>query len=210
MKLYSSIGPNPRVVAMFLAEKGAELETIEVDIMSGENRKPEFLKINPTGQSPALQLDDGSVINEITVICDYLDQKLDGPSLMGDTPEQQAQTRMWCRRIDIHITEPMANGFRWGDAAPMFEGRIRLIPEAADGMKALAQDGLAWIDGLIEGPYICGERFTVADILLFCFLEFGTQIGQTVDPSNSKVTAWYDAVSQRASVAASVHPSMRG
>ena len=210
MKLYSSIGPNPRVVAMFLAEKGAEIETVEVDIMSGENRQPEFLKINPTGQSPALQLDDGSVINEITVICDYLDQKLDGPNLLGDTPEQQAQTRMWCRRIDINITEPMANGFRWGEGSAMFEGRIRVIPEASDGMKALAQDGLEWLDGLLEGPFICGDRFSLADILLFCFLEFGAQIGQPINPAHSKVASWYEAVSQRPSVAASVHPSMRG
>ena len=59
MKLYTSIGPNPKTVTAFLAEKGVKLETVRVDIAKAENRARDYLNINPTGQTPALQLDDG-------------------------------------------------------------------------------------------------------------------------------------------------------
>ncbi len=209
MKLFSSVGPNPKVVAMFLAEKGVDIETVEIDIMSGDNRKEEYLKINPGGQSPALQMDDGNVIGEITVICDYLDEKFPENSLMGSTLEEKAQTRMWCRRFDINITEPMASGFRWGEGLDLFKDRIRCFPAASGDLKAMAQEGLKWLDPLLTGTYIIGERFSVADIHLFCFLEFFSAMGQSVDPALGNVTRWYEMMAARPSVAASVHPSMR-
>ena len=71
MKLFNSMGPNPHVVRMFIAEIGIDIETIEIDLMGGENRQDAYLKKNPSGQLPALQLDDGSFLAEITVICEY-------------------------------------------------------------------------------------------------------------------------------------------
>jgi glutathione S-transferase len=59
MKLYNSIGPNPKVVRIFMAEKGIELPKVEVDIRGGENRRRPYLEKNPSGQCPALELDDG-------------------------------------------------------------------------------------------------------------------------------------------------------
>ncbi len=94
MKLYNSIGPNPHVVRMFAAEKGVDLELEEVDLMGGENRQENFLKLNPSGQLPCLEADDGSRIAEITAICEYLDEVGSGPSLIGETPEARANTRM--------------------------------------------------------------------------------------------------------------------
>ena len=58
MKLYNSMGPNPKVVRMFMAEAGVDLEKVEVDIMSGENRGDEYVAKNPGGQLPCLELDD--------------------------------------------------------------------------------------------------------------------------------------------------------
>src|SRR3954463_13422876 len=96
MKLYNSIGPNPRMVRMFMAEKGFEVPKVDVDLMGGENGREPFLKVNPSGQSPALELDDGSVLAEITAICEYVDEmKKDTPSLIGDTPAERGGTRMW-------------------------------------------------------------------------------------------------------------------
>jgi glutathione S-transferase len=63
---------------------------------------------------------------------------------------------------------------------------------------------LTWLDGLIEGrEWIVGDRFTLADILLFCFLDFGTQVGQPLNAENTNVSAWFDRVKARPSVAAS-------
>ena len=85
MKFYNSIGPNPRVVKMFMSEKGIELPFVEIDIMQAENRKEPYLAKNPAGQSPSLELDDGSYLSEITAICEYLDEKFPGGSLIGAT-----------------------------------------------------------------------------------------------------------------------------
>jgi glutathione S-transferase len=130
MQLYNSIGPNPRAVRIFMAERGIDLPKVEVDIRGGENRKAPYLAKNPAGQCPALELDDGSCITEITSICEYLDEVSPGSSLIGKTPQEKAETRMWVRRIDLNILEPMANGFRFGEGLRMFQDRIRCIPQA--------------------------------------------------------------------------------
>ncbi|WOH51905.1 glutathione S-transferase [Bradyrhizobium sp. sBnM-33] len=115
MKLYDSVGPNPRIVRMFMAEKGMEMPKQTVDLRKGENREAEHLKRNPHGQMPTLELDDGSYLSEITAICEYLEEKRPNPPLIGATPEERAECRMWTRRIDLNICEPLANGFRFGE-----------------------------------------------------------------------------------------------
>ena len=204
MKLFTSIGPNPRVVRMFMAEKGIQIPLEEVDLMKGENRQGPHLSRNPAGQTPALVLDDGSFLTEITAICEYLDETHPNPPLIGTTPEERAKTRMWTRRIDINIVEPMTNGFRYSEGLPLFQNRVKCIPQAADDLKAIAQERLVWLDGLIAGrPFITGDKLALADILLFCFLEFGASVGQPIEPSNKNVAGLIDRMRQRPSAAAS-------
>jgi glutathione S-transferase len=204
LKFYNSIGPNPRVVKMFMAEKGIDLPREEVNLMAGENRQAPYTDKNPSGQMPALEMDNGACLAEITAICEYLDEKFPGKSLIGDTPEERAETRMWTRRIDLNIAENMANGFRFSQGLPLFQNRIRVIPEAADGLKATAQDKLKWLDGLMAGKtWVAGERFTLADVLLYAFVDFGGQVGQPLDPANKNLTAWFERVKARPSAAAS-------
>lgn len=200
MKLYNSMGPNPHVVRMFVAEKGLDLPTEEVDLMGGANRRADYLSKNPSGGLPCLELDDGTFLSEITAICEYLEEKHPEPALLGATPEQRAETRMWTRRIDLGICEPMANGFRFSEGLPLFETRMRCLPEAADGLKAMARDKLEWLDGLVTGrTWICGDRFTLADILLYCFLAFGANVGQPLPDSLKNLQAWYGRVGARES-----------
>lgn len=203
MKLYTSIGPNPHVVNMFLAERGIDIEKVEIDLMGGENRQEEHLKRNPSGQSPCLELDDGTFLAEITAICEYLDEKNGSSALIGTTPEERAETRMWARRIDLQILEPLANGFRFAEGLPMFKDRLFTIPHAADDLKKLAQERITWLDQQMEGKqFVCGDRFTLADILLFCFLAFGTQVGQPLNEDNKNIMAWFERVKGRPSAAA--------
>jgi glutathione S-transferase len=203
MKLYNSVGPNPKVVRMFMAEKGVQVPMVEVDIRGGENRKPDYLAKNPTGTCPALELDDGSILAEITAICEYLDEIGPGPSLIGDTPQERARTRMWARRIDLNILEPMANGFRFGEGLKMFQNRIHCIPQASDDLKEIAQERLKWLDGLIAGRrYIAGDQLTMADILLFAFVDFFARVGQPIDPELANIGAWHARMKERSSAAA--------
>ena len=93
MKLYNSIGPNPRVVRVFAAEKGLEIPLVEVDLMAAENRREPYLQKNAAGQLPALELDNGHCITEITAICEYLEDTHPAPPLIGSTPEEKAEAR---------------------------------------------------------------------------------------------------------------------
>tara|TARA_X000000368_G_scaffold148568_1_gene117179 strand:+ start:5270 stop:5881 length:612 start_codon:yes stop_codon:yes gene_type:complete len=203
MKLYNSIGPNPHVVRMFIAELGLDIETIDMDLMAGENRQEEHLKRNPSGQSPTLELEDGSFLSEITAICEYLDEKQGNTDLMGKTPEERALTRMWARRVDLQIIEPLITGFRYSEGLELFKTRMQTIPEAADGLKSITQEKIAWLNGEMEGKdYICGDRFSLADVMLFCFITFGATVGQSVSEDNTNIISWYERVKERSSTAA--------
>lgn len=203
MKFYNSVGPNPRVVTIFMREKGIEIPEVTIDLRGGENRRaPYSSEVNPTGQTPALELDDGSVLTEVTAICEYLDERFPEPPLVGATAEERAKTRMWTRRVDLKICEPLTNGHRFGAGLALFESRIRVIPEAADGLKATAQDGLKWLDAQIAGrEFIAGNKLSLADIMLFAFVDFGNAVGQPIDPACSNLLRWYERMKTRPSTA---------
>ncbi|HVZ68800.1 MAG TPA: glutathione S-transferase family protein [Rhizomicrobium sp.] len=203
MKFYNSIGPNPRVVRMFMAEKGIKIPTEEVDLLKGDNRREPYLSKNTMGQMPALELDSGHCVTEITAICEYLEDIHPNPPLIGANPEQKAECRKWTRRIDLNICEPMANGFRFSQGLPLFKDRILTVPEAADGLKRMAQDKLKWLNGEMAGKeFICGKRFTLADILLYVFLDFGNTVGQPLNPEFANIASWFKRVGERPSVKA--------
>lgn len=208
MKLIHSFGPNPRVVRMFLAEKGLSLPSEEVDILAGANRQEGFLKRNPGGQSPALELDDGTVIAETAVICEYLEEKHPAPVLIGRTAEERAHARTWQRRVELGITEFMYNGFRYAEGYEMFKNRVHCIPAAAAELKVAAQEKLAWLDGLMgSNAFICGNELRFVDITLYCCMDFAKDVGQALDPALKNVHAWFQRMDARPSATASLHPA---
>ena len=204
MKLYNSMGPNPHMVRMYAAELGVDLALEDVDLMGGENRQAAFLAKNPSGQSPALELDDGTVLAEITAICEYLDDITDGKTLIGSTPEERANTHMWTRRVDLNICEPLGNGFRYAEGLQIFESRMITIPEAADGLKRIAQAKLTWLDEQMSDgrEFIAGASLSMADILLYSMMVFFAGVGQPLNPENTKVQAWFDRMAARPSAQA--------
>ena len=204
MKLYNSMGPNPHMVRMYAAELGVDLALEDVDLMGGENRQAAFLAKNPSGQSPALELDDGTVLAEITAICEYLDDITDGKTLIGSTPEERANTHMWTRRVDLNICEPLGNGFRYAEGLQIFESRMITIPEAADGLKRIAQAKLTWLDQQMSDgrEFIAGASLSMADILLYSMMVFFAGVGQPLNPENTNVQAWFDRMAARPSAQA--------
>ena len=207
MKIYDSFGPNPRALRMFLLEKGLDLPNVTVDLLGAENRRAPYTDRNPGGQLPALELDDGRTIAETVAIFEYLEEKHPRPALIGTTAEERAETRMWQRRIELKITEHLYNGFRFAEGLALFQPRMRVLPEAADGLKATAKDNLQWLDGLLaDKQWVAGDRFTIADIILYCALDFGRGVGQPFDPSLKNVAAWFERITARPSAKASLHP----
>ncbi len=206
MKLFNSLGPNPRMVRMFLLEKGMTVDFQEVDLMGAENRGDEHKTRNPSGQLPALELDDGSFLSEVTAICEYLEDIQPQPALIGTNPQEKAETRMWTRKVDLNILEPLANGFRYGEGLALFKDRVPTVPEAADGLKRVARTNLKWLDGIMaDREFVCGDRFTMADILLYAFIDFGSGVGQPLGDDTDNIAAWFNRVGERPTAKASLH-----
>ena len=206
MLLLESFGPNPRKVRMYLAEKGLKIPNKELDILAGENRKAPYTDKNPGGQIPALELDNGKVIAETVAIFEYLDEKNPTPALIGSNAEERADTRQWQRRVEQRITENLYNGFRFAEGLDLFKNRLRCLPEASAGLKATAVDNLHWLDKLLEGrDYVVPNRFTIADIILYCALDFGASVGQAIPADCKNVKAWFDRIGARPSAKSSLH-----
>lgn len=207
MKLFDALSPAPRCLRMYLIEKGIMLDSEQVDVFAGDNRQAAYLAHNPAGQTPALLLDDGTCIAESVAIMEYLEELHPEPPLLGSTPEERALTRQWQRRVELNITEHMHNAFHYAEGRARFEGRIPLAPEAAAGLKQVAQDRIAWLDGMLDGHrFLAGDRFTLADIWLYGWLDFGDSVGQPLDRSLPNLGPWFARVAARSSAEASLHP----
>lgn len=204
MRLYLSGGPNPRAVAMFAAEKGLAIDRVMLDVRSGENRQPAHLARNPLGTVPVLELDSGGCIADVVAICEYLEEIHPDPPLIGTDAEMRAITRMWTRRIDLLIADPMVTGFRGAEGRAMFESRMPLLSAgAAQELKNLARHWTIWFDqALGHRRFLCGDRFSLADVMLFAFVRFGNDFGQALPEGVGHLRRWYDEISRRPSAGA--------
>jgi glutathione S-transferase len=200
--LYTSVGPNPRIVRMFATEKGLSLSEVDVDIGSGENRRAAYLALNPAGETPALKCADGLVLGEATVICEYLEEVANlGPSLLGESAAERAVNRMWVRRIDLKVVQPFTGGFRYGPALSFFKSRVRCIPQASEDLFEVTRDGLAWIEDQMDGsPFLTGENLRLSDIVLYCFLDFNAaQVGRPLLAGFRRLPIWFEEIQARPS-----------
>lgn len=210
MQLLDALSPAPRTVRMYLTEKRLSLPMRQIDVFAGENRQPAYLAQNPAGQTPALLLDDGTCIAEAVAIIEYLEELHPDPPLIGVTAEERAQTRQWQRRVELNVTENIHNAYHYAEGLARFRDRIPVVPEAADGLKRVAQDRLAWLDGMLGGHrFLAGEYFTIADIWLYVWLDFAASVGQPFDPSLPWLAPWFSRVASRPSATASLHPECK-
>jgi len=210
MMILDALSPAPRCLRMFLLEKGLRLPMQQVDVFSGENRQAPYLAHNPAGQTPALLLDDGTCIAESVAIMEYLEERHRAPALIGATPEERAATRKWQRRAELNVTEHIHNAYHWAEGLARFTGRIPVEPEAAAALKRVAQDRLAWLDAMLgDGQWLAGERFTLADIWLYVWLDFGASVGQPFDHALARLTPWFERVAARPSAQSSLHPACK-
>jgi glutathione S-transferase len=200
MKLYNSLGPNPHTVRMFALEKGIDLPLQEIDVMAGEHRRPPYSLLNPMMQTPAFEADDGQVIVELPAICEYLEELYPNPHLIGATPGERAETRMWVRRLDLNILEARSRAGRATGGRAFYTGKIKLLSiPAAEELAALSVDRIQWLDEQMDGKtYICGERYTLADIMFYCFMAFRAPEGGSNLPAGCKhLPAWFERIRAR-------------
>lgn len=203
MKIYDSLGaPNPRRVRVFLAEKGiTNVPFVQVNIATAENRKPEFLKINPMGGLPVLELDDGTHIAESVAICRYFETIKPEPPLMGVDAKDKAVVEMWNRRMEFEILSMTAASFR--NTSDFFKGRIPQVREYGEIAKSAALKRLEWLDTVLaDREFIAGPRYTIADITALIGIDFGRTTAIKIQESQKNLARWHQAVSSRPSAKA--------
>ena len=202
MKLYDfKSAPNQRRVRIFLAEKGVEVPTVQVDIMKAENRKAPYIDKNPTGGLPMLELDDGTCIAESVAICRYFEELHPEPPLMGRDAKDQAVVEMWNRRMELNFALPVMNAFR--HTHEFFKDRIEQVPEFGHSSKRGAVKQMEWLEDILaKREFIAGDDFTIADITALVGVDFGKVSDIRIGAEQKNLKRWYDAVSSRPSAKA--------
>ena len=194
----SAMAPNPRIVRIYLAEKGIEVPTVQVDLAKAENRQPEYLAKNPMGGVPMLELDDGTYIAETIAICRYFEAQQPDPPLFGTDAKDQAVVEMWRRRMELEVASPIMQTFR--NTHDFFKGRIPQVAEWGEVMREAATKRLAWLDSVLaEREWIAGERFTIADITAMVGIDFGRPSKIRIADDQKNLTRWHEAAAARPS-----------
>ena len=209
MRLYDcKTAPSPRRVRIFLAEKGIDIETVQIDLGAGEQFSETFRKVNPDCVVPALELDDGSCISEVLAICQYLEETHPEPALMGVTAEERARVSMWNAKVEQQGLLAMADAFR--NSAKGLRGRAVTGIEAHAQIPELAERGCARVlqffdrldTQLAENDFVAGDNYSMADITAMVLVDFARWIKIQVPDDAANLARWYAVVSKRPSAAA--------
>ncbi|MBW2281862.1 MAG: glutathione S-transferase [Deltaproteobacteria bacterium] len=202
MKLHdSAMAPNPRIVRIYLAEKGIDVPKVQVDIAKAENRQPPYLAKNPMGGVPMLELDDGTCIAETIAICRYFEEQQPEPPLFGTDAKDKAVVEMWRRRMELEVANPIMQTFR--NTHEFFKGRIPQVAEWGEVMREAANKRLEWLDSVLaDREWVAGERFTIADITAMVGIDFGRVSGIRIADDQKNLARWHAAASARPSAKA--------
>jgi glutathione S-transferase len=203
MKLYDArLAPNPRRVRVFLAEKGIEVPVVPIDLGRLEHKAPAFVAVNPLKQTPALELDDGTVLTESIAICRYFEELYPEPSLFGVGPLGRASVEMWQRRLEFGLLGTIAAVFRHLHPA-MAEMEVPQVPMWGESNKPRVMEFLRILDRhLAEREFVCGDAFTVADITGLVALDFMKPARLAVPEELAHVRRWHGALAGRPSARA--------
>ena len=202
MKVYDFAGaPNPKKLRVYLAEKGIKVPFEEVSLITGDNRKPEFLKKNPMGGVPVLELDDGSILSESLASMEYLEELNPSPPMVGSTPIERARVRELERIMELGVMSSVGTIFQ--NTHPFMAGRLKQSPDAAENARTRLGNVLKVVDEKIgSNKFVAGDKPTVADCTLFAAIEFANFAQVPIDPSYKNIHRWYETFKQRPSAAA--------
>lgn len=207
MKLYTfPPAPNPKRLDIFIAEKGLDIETINVDLMAGEHRKEPYLSVNPWGTVPALVLGDGTLMTEVIGILCYLEELYPQVPLLGSDAVSRAQILSWDHRCFSEGFNGVAEVLR--NSSEAFVDRALPGPVAYAQIPDLVERGRKRIHGFyhvlnehLEGKsFMVGDTFTVADIAAYVFVNFSGWVKEMIPDDCQHLLVWYQNVSERPSV----------
>ncbi|MDH5454863.1 MAG: glutathione S-transferase family protein [Gammaproteobacteria bacterium] len=209
MKFYDChTAPSPRRVRIFLAEKGLDIDTVQVDLGKGEQFVAEFRAVNPDCVVPVLQLDDGTCISEVSAICQYVEDLHPEPPLLGTSPVQRALVSMWNGKVEQLGLLAMMDAFR--NSAKGLAGRALPGPEAYDQIPELAARGRKRVehffgrlnDQLATNTFLAGDAFSMADISAMVLVDFAGWVKIAIPDEATHLERWYTVVAKRPSASA--------
>jgi glutathione S-transferase len=206
MKLYDSHrAPNPRRVRWVMAEKGIEdVEIVQVDIMSGDHKTPEYRTRVGVPHVPALELDDGTTISESVAIGRYLESLYPEPNLFGHDAREQAIVEMWTRRCEFYLANPMMLNVRLTHPAlAVLEATPQ--PQVADYNRLAAERFMKTLDRhLADHAFIALDRFTIADIVGAVGLDFARLVKYRPPEAFTHLARWLEACRARPAAKAGI------
>ncbi|RMF13368.1 MAG: glutathione S-transferase family protein [Candidatus Dadabacteria bacterium] len=203
MRLFDDpLAPNCRRVRIFLAEKGVDIPRETVEIAKKQHKTEEYRQINPLALVPALELDDGRRLCESVAICRYVEEALQPePNLFGAEPFERAKIEQWQRHMEFEILLLNAQVFR--NTHPFWQGRIPQAPDYGEMCRKASAKRYEWLNNeLANREYIAGDRFSIADITALVGIDFGRISNIRIQPEQTHLQRWYDAVSSRPSAKA--------
>ena len=203
MKLYDSgRAPNPRRVRIFLAEKGISVPLEPVDINKLEHKAPGYLALNPVGRTPTLLLDDGTVIAESIAICRYFEEVQPDPPLFGVGAVERATVEMWQRRVEFELFFAIGAAFRHVHPA-MAAMENPQVPAWGEANRGKVEGALRLLDDQLgRTRYLCGDRFTVADITGLVALDFMRLPKIAIPEDAANLRRWHAELAARPSASA--------
>lgn len=204
MKFYDcQPAPSPRRVRIFMAEKGIELQRVQVDLANREQLGDAFRRINPDCTVPVLELDDGTHITEIFAICQYLEDEFPTPVLMGRNSTERALVTMWNTKIENQGLAALSETFRnrargMKDRALTGPDDFEQIPELIDRGRRRFGLFMDRMDRhLQEREYVVDDAYTIADISLLVAVDFAGWSNISIGDDRINLGRWHDLVSAR-------------
>lgn len=202
-----STAPSPRRARMFIAEKGLAIESRDISLAKAEQLSPAFLAVNPRATVPVLITDTGATLTENLAIATYLEAIAPNPPLLGETADEKAQVAQWNALVEQQGGQPIAEVLRntnrhMQDRALTGPVNFAQIPELAE--RGRLRVGLFFDmleTRLTQVPYLAGDRFTLADITGFVFVDFARVIKVSIPETSPATRSWFDAIKARPSAA---------
>jgi len=206
MKLYTSHrAPNPRRVRWVMAEKDIrDVELVEIDILTGDHKTPEYRARVGVPHVPALELDDGTTISESVAICRYLEALYPEPNLFGRDAREQAVVEMWTRRCEFYLANPIMLNVRHSHPA-LAALEATQMPQVAEYNRLAAEKFMKTLDRLLaDHEFIAADRFTIADVVSVVGLDFARMIKYRPPEELTHLARWLEACRARPAAAAGV------
>ncbi len=210
MKLYDfPPAVNAQRVRMFIAEKGLEVPTVEVDVRAGVLHEEPWRSMNPFAVVPFLELDDGTCIGESIAVCRYLEELHPENPLLGRDAKERAVVEMWNRRVELDGFMPALHALR--NADPVYAGRVlpgtrNDLPQRPEIVER-GKDALAILFDRLDArlaasPFLAGERFSVADVTGWFMVQVASRIGVSIPDACPHAARWHREVADRPSARA--------